>query len=199
MEVSTITAIGVNLIKGATWFKRKLKKQSPEEILRKRKKLREELETHLIARNKQGLRKELIIRDVDRMDDYPNISEHEKGISAWFKVGIKGVSYRGLEVFLSYPVEVVFDEDKNKWRFAKDDQKGELAFPVGKIPYENIVEIDWNGDEYYPQPHIYCRFSIGHEPYYAIHYYFRRGSDEHRYYEQIEGFEPNKKKRFFFL
>ena len=39
------------------------------------------------------------------------------------------------------------------------------TFLIARIPYENIVETDVDGDQYYPQPHIYCRFAHGGEPY----------------------------------
>lgn len=44
------------------------------------------------------------------------------------------------------------------------------------IPYRNIVDFDTIGDEYYPQPHIYCRFADGGEPYEgSIHVLIRDG------------------------
>ena len=29
---------------------------------------------------------------------------------------------------------------------------------LGLIRYENIESVQWDGDEYYPYPHIYCHF-----------------------------------------
>jgi hypothetical protein len=36
---------------------------------------------------------------------------------------------------------------------------------VSSIPYENIEQVDWDGDEYYGYPHIYCWFSNKKVPY----------------------------------
>jgi hypothetical protein len=55
------------------------------------------------------------------------------------------------------------------WRYYdyKVSEEPELnAFLVGLIPFERIVNIDWEGDEYYSIPHIYCEFAEKHkQPY----------------------------------
>jgi len=175
------------------------RKIPPEEILKKRQEWRKEAEKHIPRRNNWDSRGDAIVRDIDRMDYYLHENPKKAYASyAWFRVEVKDVTYRGIECFVSMPEMIIYDKQKKKWRLAeRDEQDGTLAYPVGKIPYENIVNIDWNGDEYYPYPHIYCRYRKG-SPYYAIHYYVKRGSEEHGYFEQIENFEPHKK-RFRFL
>jgi hypothetical protein len=42
---------------------------------------------------------------------------------------------------------------------------------IGSIPYENIDNVDWDGDEYYSDPHVYCFFSYKNEPYEHIGFY----------------------------
>jgi hypothetical protein len=34
-----------------------------------------------------------------------------------------------------------------------------LGWPVARIPFEKIEKVDWRGDEYYADPHIYCSFA----------------------------------------
>ena len=46
----------------------------------------------------------MIVRDVDRVDDYPDGDTKGKGISAWFKVELLGTYHRGIEVGLSLHV-----------------------------------------------------------------------------------------------
>ncbi len=36
---------------------------------------------------------------------------------------------------------------------------------LGLIPFENTEEVDFEGDEYDPYPHIYCHFAIKRRPY----------------------------------
>jgi len=127
------------------------------------------------------------------MDIYPEIPK-EKGISPWFKAEVKGLYHRGVEVFISTPKYIIFDKEKREWGFAKDNEKnGIIAFPVGKILYDYIVKIDWEGDEFYPFPHIYCNFQNKKEPYEEVIFYKHCGEGEHKYYLQIENFYPYEK------
>jgi hypothetical protein len=149
------------------------------------------------------VRGEAIIRDLKRLDSYPDVDERNKGISSWFKVELKDLYHRGIEAFISFPRELVMDEKQGKWRFAKSDEEKEkiLAYPVGRVPFDCIEEIDWEGDEYYPIPHIYCRFEMQDgQPYEEIVFYSEmHGSD---YLFEIQGFRPwnkHKKRRFAFL
>jgi hypothetical protein len=41
---------------------------------------------------------------------------------------------------------------------------------LGRIPYRNIIDCDEEGDEYYSEPHLYCRFADEGQPYEAIVY-----------------------------
>jgi hypothetical protein len=34
------------------------------------------------------------------------------------------------------------------------------ALLIGLIPFENIETVDWEGDEFYNYPHVYCFFPI---------------------------------------
>lgn len=43
----------------------------------------------------------------------------------------------------------------------------------GCIPFENIIEYDTDGDEYYRYPHLFCDYSCGEDPYEEIRYRFR--------------------------
>jgi hypothetical protein len=55
------------------------------------------------------------------------------------------------------------------------DKTGETAditaLLIGLIPSENIETVDWEGDEFYNYPHIYCFFSHRKEPYEHLGYY----------------------------
>jgi hypothetical protein len=111
---------------------------------------------------------------VHRIDDrtYPNIDE-KPGISAWFKLEILDFYHGGLECILDLQYALV-DSETRKWslisyerskssfppRFSK-----EKVFVTGKIPCRDILHYDIQGDQYYPQPHLYCAFAESGEPY----------------------------------
>lgn len=166
------------------------KKRKPSVMLKHRHKIKSQLERKLPPKNKHGTQGEAIIRDMARMDFYPDVNESSKGISPWFRVDIKGLYYGGLEVFLRKPECITFDKKKQEWRFAKDREKNKIfSFPVGRIPFGNIREIDWRGDEHYRCPHIYCDFKNG-QPYELVVFYIdcTRGKDI--YFSLVEGFYP---------
>lgn len=48
-----------------------------------------------------GYASEVIIRDLARVDAYPEVDDRPWGISPWFKVEGRDLYHRGLEVFLS--------------------------------------------------------------------------------------------------
>lgn len=200
MDAPAWLALGFNIIKGIFGFlAHMVRGTKPEEILKKRQILKHDIESHLHRRkDAYGTLGNAIVRDIDRMDYYLHDNPKKSYASyAWFRVEIKDISYRSLDCFISMPEEIIYDEGKNRWRFTKQGEKGINAYPVGKIPYENIINIDWNGDEYYPFPHIYCRYR-NRSPYLAIHYYLKQGREPHEYYQQVEGFEPHKKHFIFF-
>ncbi len=182
------------------WIIKKFKKPNPVLVLKKREKLRKEFESNLPPKNKYGNHCDAIIRDIKRMDSYPDVNTAEKGISPWFKVEIKGLYHRGIEAFIGMPEYIKRDEGDN-WHFTDHKDTGEkvLAYPVGRIPFDLIEYVNWDGDEYYNFPHIYCHFkAFKGQPYESIPFYTRHeGSD---YLFEVDDFRPwDKKKGNWFL
>ena len=50
---------------------------------------------------------------------------------------------------------------------------------LGYIPYNNIIDYDLDGDEFYMYPHVFCDFANGDNPYEFIRYAI---SDERGFY-----------------
>lgn len=113
---------------------------------------------------------EVIIRDINRVDEYPDVTG-KKGISSWFRTGFLGTYHRGIELGLGYE-GLVFDEKHSAWRLASyDEEPSTRVVRLGRLPYDEIVKINWAGDEHYPFPHIYCRFGQRKkEPWEAVVY-----------------------------
>lgn len=65
---------------------------------------------------------------------------------------------------------MVETEDGYRFRDYVNGEEGDIkAWMVGEIPYEPIESVNWSGDEYYGQPHIYCHFEHNqNEPYEGI-------------------------------
>lgn len=154
------------------------------EKLKKRLELKKAFQKHIQEVRYSGV----TIRDIDRMDAYPNIDRKNKGISPWFIAFIRDVYDKGLEVYVGHLYYyVIKDEKTNKWRAAKDKEKQNAicARVVGRIPFDWIVDVDWDGDE--QMPHIYCEFNNRKgEPYETIPLYYYENKIEY----EVEGFRP---------
>ncbi len=165
------------------WEKGK-KGMTPVETIYARQMWKKEIEEHLLT----GEYGEVIIRDIRRVDTYPNVKEKGKGVSSWFGVGILETCHNGLKVRLRLE-GLKYEEKKKEWRYYdyKEGEKPDLnAHLAGLIPFERIVSIDWEGDEYYRCPHIYCHFTSKHKkPYEELIFCEKRGDGQFTYYEEI--------------
>lgn len=151
----------------------------PQEKIALRQKWKPRFEEHIQDNHVQKLRSDIIIRDVNRVDQYPDSVEKEKGISSWFRMGLVGVYHRG--IYVSFQWHRLVDIGDGKYRFldilGHDKDKKELedssikVIQLGSIPFENIEDVNFEGDEYYGYPHIYCHFSIKKQPYEKISLY----------------------------
>jgi len=156
---------------GWRFWRRNKRKLTASEVVQLRHKSKSEFEERITERKRQGLRSDVIVRDVRRLDSYPD-GNVRKGISPWFKVGLMGTYHRGILAGLSW--EGLIDDENGGWRLA-DRRTGEIrslrAILIGYIPFEMVEAVDWAGDEIYSFPHIFCYFDAkSNEPYVKIAY-----------------------------
>ncbi len=118
---------------------------------------------------------EMIIRNLDN-DIYPEYDDGKVGISDWFKVELYDLVHNGVEMYL-HQSKLIIDKNDN-WDILEDENDERAnkydvlrVNTVGRIEYSNIVELDFDGDEYYPYPHLFCRFNIDEMPYGSIEHY----------------------------
>lgn len=139
----------------------------------------------------KDLRSDVIIRDVRRVDQYPDAKEQKKGISPWFRLGLMDTYHNGILVGLHWQRLIQIGD--GEFRVAKveesrsEDDNGIKVILAGRIPFHLIESVDWEGDEYYPFPHIYCHFSIKGQPYEDVEFYEKRSLGERHlpYFAQI--------------
>ena len=119
-------------------------------------------ETHFATRIEVVDFEDIIIRDIRRMDKFPDVDKDDIGISPWFRVDPIGLYNRGIEVFLSDSRSVIQTEDGG-WCLLPRNHHSEYAryaATIGRIPFHFIERIDWSrSDGYYNSPHFYCRFT----------------------------------------
>jgi hypothetical protein len=176
---------GVNFVRG------KRRRLGPPEIVALRLKWKPLFEAEIWKNHQKKLRVDVIIRDMKRIDSYPETSER-KGISAWFRAGLVDTYHRGILVGLGWErLKKYFDGDQ--WTFAcgtAEESDGVTLLRIGSIPYENIESVDWGGDGYYGFPHIYCFFSFKGEPYEHVGFYSETKSpDMPPFYAEVASYE----------
>ena len=140
------------------------------------------------GRRRYHLRSEVIVRDVNRMDDYPETEETKKGISPWFKANLVGTYHNGISLQLNFSDLI---ECECGWRLKTDQDpidSGVAVALIGNIPYENIVHVDWEGNEYYSNAPIFCLFDAKNgEPYEKLAYCERvKHGQADRYVELVQ-------------
>jgi hypothetical protein len=197
--VEILNLIFSPLVDLGKWAFQKFQKPDPVLILKRREEFRKEFRKHLPPQDKYGVHCEAIIRDIKRMDSYPDIDTREQGISPWFKVEVKGLYHRGVEVFFGTRRSIKKDM-YGEWRFAdhNDTEETVLVYPVGRIPFDLIEYVNWDGDEDDPSPHIYCRFkAFKGQPYEAIPFFAKHTGSEDVF--EVKGFRPWDKKKGIWL
>ncbi|KEO60635.1 hypothetical protein [Thioclava indica] len=152
------------------------KPMPPQQKIELRQKWKPRFEEHIRDHFARELRSDVIIRDVKRVDQYPDSKENEKGISAWFRLGLVGTYHRGILVAFHWNELVEVGEGKFRFLDHKSDNQETKddalkVLQIGMIPFENIQDVDFEGDEYYNYPHIYCHFSNKGEPYERVAYF----------------------------
>lgn len=174
------------------WLRRRRRKLNAPEVVALRQKLKQEFEHKIIERRMSRLRGDVIIRDMNRVDKYPDDDKKRKGISPWFRVGLIGTYHRGIQVSLSIG-KLTKDRQLKKWRYTdyKAGENGDLKVClVGFIPFDNIEAVDWEGDEYYGFPHIYCYFNTKRKgPYERLTFCEEKYLDDTPYYTEIADYK----------
>jgi hypothetical protein len=139
---------------------------------------------------------EIIVRNIEN-DIYPEDDKINTGISSWFKSEIYNLYHNGIEIHLFHHYDVIRDKD-GYWDLIQDETDERRAHyevirvnMVGRISYSNIIEYDFDGDNYYPMPHLYCKFNIDSMPYEGFEYY-TYGDSKKGYYPLH--FEKNMKR-----
>jgi hypothetical protein len=180
-----------NVLRDVAGFLRRRARRSTGERLERRAKWKPIFEELILVRRRDQLRSDVIIRDVRRMDHYPDQTEG-KGISPWFRVGLVGTYHRGIEVGLGIH-SLAWEESEKSWRLGdllNEQSETVTGYLIGYIPYDVIGHVDLTGDEYYSYPHIYCNFRFKGQPYEKLAFCERKelfpGNDYYTEFTTIE-------------
>jgi len=108
----------------------------------------------------------------DNQYPYENNPNEFKEYS-WFRAEIKSLYHKGMEFVIGIEAIHVFED--YTWDFVppEDVLTGDLikVGKVGQINFDDIVDYDLDGDEYYSCPHVFCKFNYKGTPFENIYYY----------------------------
>lgn len=106
--------------------------------------------------------------------------------------------HKGIQVGLRWG-KLTMDKTTNKWRYTnyESGENGDIkVILIGYIPYENIEAVDWDGDEYYAFPHIYCYFNTKRkEPYERLVFCEEKHLDDFPFYSEVPDYDTVHKMR----
>jgi hypothetical protein len=143
--------------------------RAPSERVQHQEALRTQFQDHIAEHRAKKLRKDVIIRHVNRMDSYPNVEERP-GISPWFKLGLLDTYHMGIIVGLGWHGLITCKDGLRRADYKAGEQGDVTAMLTGEIPYDYIDAMNPRGDEYYYLPHIFCQFANRGEPYERLFY-----------------------------
>lgn len=118
--------------------------------------------------------REVIIHDVNR-DIYPDNDVAATNIPCWFRLEYYQPYFKGISFYLQI-VTVLYCRETGGWLlgdYSDSPPQGWekiTAYEIGNIPYDNIVDFDIEGDEYYGCPHFFCQFDSLGLPYESVWY-----------------------------
>lgn len=149
-------------------FGKRKRRLTPTEKLAARDKWRPIFQDYFLEAARKNFRGDAIVHDVDRLDNYPEAGE-EKGISSWFRVGLMGTYNDGILLGLRW---TEIEEQNGVWveKRQTDSKGGVKVMLLGEVPFESIASVNFEGDEYYNKPHIFCHFDFEGEPYKRLFY-----------------------------
>lgn len=170
-------------------FKTEGVERTPSERVRHHETLRAQFREEIDRCRAEDLRKDVIIRHVNRLDDYPNVKERP-GISPWFKVGLLDTFHMGIVVGLGWHGMIDTPKGPRLADYAKGEQSEFTAMLTGEIPFDFIESMNVRGDEYYYLPHIFCHFASRGQPYQRLFYTVKQDMGHgHHYWKEIASYE----------
>ncbi|WFS23932.1 hypothetical protein [Rhizobium rhododendri] len=185
---------------GSYWpLKPKKSRVTPEQKIAARDKWRPIFEKFFLEKAQHDYGTDAIIHDVARVDCYPDATE-EKGISPWFRCGLMGTYHRG--VLLGLQWTHIIQQVDGTWEENSRNTEGTKVILIGAIPYESVESVNFDGDDYYDFPHLFCHFEYKGQPYERLYYAtenrLQHPTIKHQYYyTEIAKYEPKKPSRSF--
>jgi len=105
-----------------------------------------------------------------------------------------GTYHRGVLLGLRW-LHIVQQAD-GTWKENNTGMEGIKVILVGAVPFDSIESVNWDGDDYYSKPHLFCHFEHKGQPYERM-FYATENRLEHpsiihpAFYTEVAKYEPN--------
>ena len=168
---------------------------TPSQIVELRQKWKPQFEKRVGHTHREGVGDDVIIRDMKRMDDYPD-HHATSGLAPSFRLFLVGTYHRG--ILVAHKLGTL-TKHGSEWRFTNYEagEQGDIkVLMISGIPYESIENVDWHGDQYYDYPHIYCYFDRKKQPYERTAFYTETKSSigNRPFYTEIASYDEVRKR-----
>jgi hypothetical protein len=176
--------------------KGKYRNLTSEQKIAARDKWRPQFESYFHDCAINGYYGDAIVHDVDRLDGYPVVDSSE-GISSWFRIGLVGTYHKGVLLGLRW---TYIEDIGGKWveNLSGKGENLQKVILLGEVPYESIESVNFDGDDYYNKPHLFCHFDYGGEPYERLFFAdeFTSGPNNARHYSEVTEYTSQPKRRW---
>ena len=162
MEFGAVGAAKVLLDVGKSvyrWSRGRRAALTNVEIVELRAKWKPIFDEHLAICRRDNLGRDVNVRDIKRVDEYPD--------AAWFRAGLVGTNESGillLESWVSLDSEVIELLQLKGIALQNAQEPGNAAL-IGYVRFEQVVSVNWNGDDYNSRPSLFLHFDSKRGPY----------------------------------
>lgn len=140
--------------------------ETADHMIQHELKLKADMEKHLSFCSNLNLHnpQKIIVIDAARRDSYPKGDlEPRTGASPWFVAYVHELYHDGISLLLT-PRGNGSINPMGMWRTRPSNYGEPDAFILdcaGRIPFRNIVGVDYRGDNIYQDPKLYCHYING--------------------------------------
>jgi hypothetical protein len=131
-----------------------------EETVAQKYKWKPIIEQWLFECRRDGIGRDVTVRDVKRLDKYPETDENDRGISPWFRSGLVGTYDGGILLLLRWVTlrkEALAHLKLPHFERSSAFPEGKFAL-IARVAYAQIVEFDQHGDDYSSRASLYLHF-----------------------------------------
>ena len=147
-----------------------LKKRMHEDFLKHERLTSEEIRARMQDPSLRFIHSEVLIRSINDIA-YPKNTLNDFDYTGFFKAEVYNFYHNGLIVYaMPYVTDIYIKEYEDCLEKEQYEVKKVRAQVFGFIPFENIIEYDINGDEFYIYPHLFCDFVNPSNPFEKIGY-----------------------------